>query len=179
LDKSKQMRTNEDILQERARKISGKLGENQEVPVDEMTLVEFNLISGHYAIEESFVLEVLLLKELTPIPGVPAFVAGIINLRGKIISVVNLKLFLGIPGKGITDMNRIIVLKNDLMEFGILADSILGTKTIQLSKLLPAPITVQAVAAGYVKGISSEGLIVLDGFKILAAKSIVVNQKLK
>lgn len=173
------MKSNEDILQERAHKISGRRLGNHLTKEEEITVVEFNLTPEFYAIEEFFVSEVILLKELTPIPGVPPFVAGITNIRGKIISVVNLKIFLGITSKGITDLNRIIVLRNKQMEFGILADSILGTKTIKTSRLAPAPITIQGAAAGYVKGITPDGLIILDGSNILSSKSIIINQKQK
>jgi purine-binding chemotaxis protein CheW len=173
------MKSGEDILQERARKISGKRSGNHLAQEEMITVVEFNLMPENYAIDEFFVSEVILLKELTTIPGVPSFVAGITNIRGKIISVVNLKIFLGITTKGITDLNRIIVLKHKQMEFGILADSILGTKTIKTSALSPAPITVQGAAAGFVKGITSDGMIVLDGGNILSTKSIIINQKQK
>ena len=173
------MKSDEELLQERARKISGPRTRKDVSPDDEITVVEFNLMPEHYAIDEFYVSEVMLLKELTPIPGVPAFVAGITNLRGKIISVVNLKFFLGITSKGITDLNRIIVLKNKQMEFGILADSILGTKTIHTSMLSPAPITIKGAEAGYVKGITSDGLIILDGSVILSTKTIIINQKQK
>jgi purine-binding chemotaxis protein CheW len=173
------MKSGEDILQERARKISGKRSGNHLAQEEMITVVEFNLMPENYAIDEFFVSEVILLKELTTIPGVPSFVAGITNIRGKIISVVNLKIFLGITTKGITDLNRIIVLKHKQMEFGILADSILGTKTINTSALSPAPITVQGAAAGFVKGITSDGMIVLDGGNILSTKSIIINQKQK
>ncbi len=173
------MKSDEELLQERARKISGPRAGNHVSHDDKITVVEFNLMPEHYAIDEHFVGEVMLLKELTPIPGVPAFVAGITNLRGKIISVVNLKNFLGITSRGITDLNRIIVLKNKQMEFGILADSILGTKTIKTSMLSPAPITIRGAEAGYVKGITSDGLVILDGNNILSSKMIIVNQKQK
>ena len=173
------MKSNQDILQERALKISGRHLGNHLPHEEEFTVVEFNLMPEHYAIDEYYVSEVILLKELTIIPGVPLFVAGITNIRGKIISVVDLKIFLGITSKGITDLNRIIVLKNKQMEFGILADSILGTKTIKTSMLSPAPITIQGAAAGFVKGITSDGLIILDGCNILSTKSIIINQKQK
>ena len=173
------MKSDEEILQERARKISVTRTLDHVSQDDEITVIEFNLMPEHYAIDEYFVSEVMLLKELTPIPGVTAFVAGITNLRGKIISIVNLKNFLGITSKGITDLNRIIVLKNKQMEFGILVDSILGTWTIKTSMLSPAPITLQGAEAGYVKGITSEGLIILDGSNILSTKTIIINQKQK
>lgn len=173
------MKSDEDILQERALKISGRRLANHLAPEEEITVVEFNLMPEHYAIDEYFVSEVIHLKELTSIPGVPSFVAGITNIRGKIISVINLKNFLGITSRGITDLNRIIVLKNKQMEFGILADSILGTKTIKTSALLPPPITIRGTEAGYVKGITSDGLIILDGSNILSTKSIIINQKQK
>lgn len=173
------MKTHDEILIERAHLISGKRPENNRIQEDELSVVEFLLSPEHYAIEECFISEVLLLKGLTTIPGSPLFIAGITNIKGKIISVVNLKVFLGLPTQGITDLNRVIVLKNKHIEFGVLTDSILGTQKVKTGLLAPGPITLQGALAGYVKGITTNGLIVLDGQHILSAKSIIVNQKQK
>lgn len=173
------METSEEILAARAKLISGNRSIQNDLSGDGPTVVEFLLAPERYAVEELFVDEVMLLRELTPIPGVPDFVAGITNIKGRILSVLNLKILLGINTKGITELNRIIILKNNKMEFGILTDSILGTRNLPSEQLAPMPVTLQGTAADYVKGITADGLILLDCERMLSAKSITVNQKHK
>ena len=173
------MRTNEEILAERAKLISRARSDHDEPSGYELSVVEFMLVPERYAVEEQFVGEVLLLKELTPIPGVPTYVAGIANIRGRIVSILNLKLLLGIASKGITELNRIIILKYNKMEFGILADSILGSRSIPSGQLAPKPVTLQGDAARYVKGITGDGLVILDCVQLLSDKTITINQNQK
>ncbi len=173
------MRTNEEILAARAKLISGDRFAGDEQTGDELSVVEFLLAPERYAVEQQFADEVMLLKDLTPIPGVPDFVAGITNIRGKILSVLNLKILLGITSKGITELNRIIILKNSKMEFGILTDSILGTRILPSGHLARKPETLQGPTSGYVKGITADGMILLDCERMLSAKAITINQKQK
>jgi purine-binding chemotaxis protein CheW len=171
------MRTPEEILKERAEQISGERTGSKSTDGEKLDLVEFMLSPEHYAVEWQYVGEVMFLKDLTPLPGVPAFVAGITNIRGRIVSIVNLKSFLGISSKGITELNKIIILKNTNMEFGILTDSITGTKSISSKLLVDKPLTLKPEIAGLIKGITAEGLIVLDGEALLAANSLIIDQK--
>ncbi len=170
------MKTDKEILEERAILISGPNFAGNEEGKGDLALVEFMLIPEKYAVEESYVSEVLLLKELTPIPGIPDFVAGITYHRGRIVSVLNLKILFGIKTKGITELNRIIILNNNEMEFGILTDSILGTIKISEGMLAPAPLNLHANAGGFVKGITVDGSILLDCDRLLNDEKIRINQ---
>src|SRR6267154_1771217 len=89
----------------------------------------------HYAVESSFVREVYPLKELTPVLGVPAFVLGVINVRGQSVSVIDPKQFFGLPEKGLTDLNKVILITDGTMEFGLLADAVLGLRHVPLKEL--------------------------------------------
>jgi purine-binding chemotaxis protein CheW len=171
------MRINEEILKARAKLISGDRLIRNEPTGDQLPVVEFLLAPERYAVEQQFVDEVMLLKELTPIPGVPDYVAGITNLRGRILSVLNLKILLGITSKGITELNRIIILKNNKIEFGILTDSILGTRFLSPGHLAQKPETLQDPSADYVKGITADGIILLDCERMLSSKTITINKK--
>ncbi len=171
------MKTNEEILAARAKLISGARSVQNEPSGYELSVVEFMLVPERYAVEEQFVGEVLILKELTSIPGVPNYVAGIANIRGRIVSILNLKILLGIASKGITELNRIIILKHNKMEFGILADSILGSRSFPSGQLAPKPVTFQGDTSRYVKGITADGLVILDCVQLLSDKAITINQK--
>jgi purine-binding chemotaxis protein CheW len=140
-------------------------------------VIAFTLAAETYAIESVFVREVYPLKDFTPLPGVPSYIFGIINVRGQILPVVDLKKFFNLPEKGLGDLNRVIILYDDQMEFGILADVVHGTQDIELEDILTVPPTVTGIGEEYLKGVTKERLIVLNAKRLLSDKSIVVNEE--
>lgn len=155
------------------------LARAKEITVDEYSIevVEFLLANEHYGIESHFIREVYPLKDYTPLPGVPPFVLGLVNVRGRILSVVDIKKFFDMPDKGISDLNKVIIINDDKMAFGILADEILGVRNIAVSDLGPPLPTLTDIREEYLKGITGERLVVLDAARILADKNIVVHQE--
>lgn len=140
-------------------------------------VVEFLLAHEKYGIESKCVREVYPLKELTPVPCTPPFVLGIINVRGKILSVIDIKKFFELPEKGMTDLNRVIIVHNDQMEFGILADAILGVRLIPLLDIQSSLPALTGIRAEYLRGVTEDRLVVLDVEKILSDKKIIVNEE--
>ena len=69
-------------------------------------VVEFNLAQELYAIEAIYVREVYHYKELTPLPNLPSFVKGIINVRRQIIALLDLRVFFDLPVQEITSINK-------------------------------------------------------------------------
>jgi purine-binding chemotaxis protein CheW len=139
--------------------------------------VEFLLSGEEYALESGYVREVYPLRELTPLPCTPPFVLGIVNMRGKILSVIDMRRFFELPGQGVTDLNKVIILHRGSMEFGILADAIIGVRTIAASELQPSLPTLTDIRAAYLKGVTKDGLVVLDAAKMLSDKRIVVHEE--
>jgi purine-binding chemotaxis protein CheW len=146
---------------------------------EQIEIVEFLLAYERYAVESSFVREVYPLKELTPLPGAPPFVLGIINVRGRIVSVIDLKRFFDLPEKGLTDLNRVIIVSDGKMEFGLLADAVPGVRRIPLTEIQPPLPALTRTRLAYLKGVTSQRLVVLDGARILADSMIVVNEEVK
>ncbi len=103
-----------------------------------MEAVEFVLGGVHYAVPSSSVVEVRALQALTALPCTPRFVSGIMSVQGRIIAVIDLKTFLDLPESGLTDLNKVIILRHADMEFGILADEIVGGRWISQSPAAPA-----------------------------------------
>jgi len=138
-------------------------------------VILFTLAAETYGIESAFVREVYPLRDFTALPGVPPYIFGIINVRGQILPVVDLKKFFNLPEKGLGDLNRVIILYNDQMEFGILADVVNGTKDIEPEDIVTVPATVTGIGEEYLKGVTKERLIVLNAARLLSDKNIVVN----
>ena len=142
-------------------------------------IIVFRLAYETYGIETAFVREVYPLKDMTPLPGTPAFVIGIINVRGQIVSVIDLKTFFGLPDKGLGELNKVIILHNDRMEFGVLADVVEGTQSVVCEELMAAPPGVIGIGEKYLKGVTKEHIVVLEAESILDDKNIVVNQNIQ
>jgi purine-binding chemotaxis protein CheW len=165
-----------EVLAERAKEIAGRKDSQNVQEGKSISIIEFLLAPEIYAFEEKFVSEVLFLKEITSIPGTPPFVMGVINLRGRIVSVINLKNLFSLKNRGLTELNKVMILKNEEMEFGIIADSILGNRTIYLNKLSQPPLNLNGIAADYVSGVTPEGLILLNANKLLLSRQILLNK---
>lgn len=167
------MKTDQEILLERAQLISGKRAQQTGYEENQLRVIEFYLYPERYAVSEEFATEVFLLKEITPVPGAPAFVMGVINLRGRIVSVVDLKKFFHLKERGLTELNKVIMLRNDTMEFGIVADTVVGARSIDRKDLCQPPGNLE-VAGEMVEFVHSDGLIILDANKILQSKQLII-----
>jgi purine-binding chemotaxis protein CheW len=140
-------------------------------------IIEFTLASESYGIESAYVREVYPLKDFTPLPGVPSFILGIVNIRGQILPVIDLKKFFNLPVMGFGELNKVVILHNDLMEFGVLADEVIGMKEILLEDVLSVPSASIGIGEKYLKGITKNRLILLSAENLLSDKSIVVNEQ--
>lgn len=164
------------ILKERASLL--KIQTEKEVISEEIIEgLEFILTDERYAINSIYVSEVIPLKNLTPLPCTPDFILGIINVRGKIISVINLKKFFNLQEKGITNLNRVIIINHNGIELGILADEIVGTMQISLNKLQSKITTITEVQDDFIVGVTEERLIVLDIKEFLLNEKLIVNEE--
>jgi purine-binding chemotaxis protein CheW len=169
----KEIRT---VLKNRAISLA-KEPEQKKVASAVIEIITFTLAAETYGVESAFVREVYPLKDFTPLPGVPPFIFGIINVRGQILPVVDLKKFFNLPEKGLGELNRVIILSKDKMEFGILADVVHGTQTIELENIQVVPFAASGIGEEYLKGVTKENLIVLDAERILSDKNIIVNEE--
>jgi purine-binding chemotaxis protein CheW len=163
------------LLQKRAKELAKVVViEKQE---EYLEYIKFGLANELFGIEKEYVKEVFPLKELTELPCVPNFVIGIINVRGKIISVIDLKRFFELPETGISDFNRVIILKENQLEFGILADRIYGvTRTYhdEMQKTLP---TLKGIREEFLKGITNDRIVILDYKKLMNDNKLIVNEQ--
>jgi purine-binding chemotaxis protein CheW len=166
-----------EILKARAEELARQAGE--EGAGATLEVLEFLLSYETYAIEISWIVEAYPLRELTPLPGTPPFVLGIINVRGRILSVIDIRVFFDLPQKGLTNLNKVIILRSGEMEFGILADEIIGTRSIPLKELQPPLSTLTGIREEYLKGVTRERTALLDGEKLLADRKIVVHDEIE
>lgn len=164
------------ILRARARSLAEAGKTEAASPQRMLEIVEFVLGAEHYGIESNDIREIHPLSKFTQLPCTPAFVLGLVNVRGQILSIIDIKKLFDLPEKGLTDLNKVIIVHANRMELGILADAILGVRSIAREELHPAFLTLTGIRGEYLKGITKELLVVLDVKKILADEKIRVHE---
>ena len=167
-----------EILASRARELA-RVPESQRLSQASLEILEFRVAHERYALEARYVREVHPFKELTPLPFTPPFLLGIVNLRGRILPVMDLKKFFDLPDGGLTDLHRIIVLQHADVELGLLADLSVGVQLLPIEDLQPSLPTLTGVRSDYLKGVTRERLIVLDAARILTDPKIIVQDELE
>jgi purine-binding chemotaxis protein CheW len=144
-----------------------------------LEVVTFLLADEHYAVETQYVREVrevVRLSEYTPLPGAPPFLRGVINLRGEILAIIDLRTFFGVPDKALSDLSRVLVLGVERAEFGVLADEAHEVRMLRTDEVLEPPGSVAGVGREYLRGVTQEALIVLDGAALLQDGRLFIDQ---
>ncbi len=103
----------------------------------------FQLAAEDYGLEILKVREIIGLLDITPMPRAPDFIRGVINLRGKVIPVVDLRVKFGMPAIAATEQTVVIVLqvafRDRTLTMGILVDRVLEVLNIEGSAIEPPP----------------------------------------
>jgi purine-binding chemotaxis protein CheW len=162
-----------DILRARAQALA-RQQEHPEVAEPYLEVVEFTLAYESYGVETAQVREVCPLHELTPVPCTPPFVCGIVNVRGAILPVLDIKRVFEIADKGLVDRHHVLVLNSAGGGVGLMVDAIRRVRTIRYSELQPALATLAGPRAACVRGITADRLVVLDLEQLLSSAQLTV-----
>ena len=162
------------ILDERARRLA-LAEETAASRAEQVEVLTFCLSKERYAIEMRYVLEVVKFANLTPAPGGTSFFRGFTNLRGEILAVFDLRELLGVHGRPISDLFRIIVVGDDRAEFGMLADLVEEAVTLPISELVSS--TEATTGKDFVRGLTKDALILLDGGALLTDSRLYVDDR--
>lgn len=127
--------------------------------------VTFRLDNEKYGINVMQVQEVLRVTEIAPVPGASAYVLGIINLRGNVVTVIDTRNRFGLSSKEPDDNSRIVIIETDSQIIGILVDSVAEVVELQSSDIETAPNVGNEETSRYIQGVTScdnELLILVD-----------------
>ena len=149
-----------------------------EPDVEMIDIIEFQLSNEIYAFELKFVKEVYPLNEYTPVPCTPKLIVGIVNVRGRVISVIDIRKFFSLPDKGITDFNKIIIIENSSMQFGVLADSIVDVCSVRIDELQKDVPLTNKINGEFLKGVTNEGIIILNCEKLLSDNRFIIKEEI-
>jgi len=166
------------ILMDRA-KVLALEGKDETASGERIQIIEFRLSNEKYAIESVYIREVLPLKELAVVPCTPPYILGVINVRGQILSIIDLRVFFELPREAATRATKIIVLSSNEMELGIVADAVTGARSIPLDQVHVGLPTLIGIREIYLRGVVGDDLVFLDAAKLLEDKLIVVDEEVE
>ncbi|GGN49836.1 chemotaxis protein CheW [Oceanobacillus indicireducens] len=135
-----------------------------------LKVIVFQLQDEEYALPVEYVSAIERIQPITRVPRAEEFVKGVINLRGVIIPIIDLRLRFGMVETELTEENRIIIVKKNGFEVGLIVDTASDVIDLALDEMEPNPEVVGSEAADYIDGVSKiedRLLILLDLKKIL------------
>jgi purine-binding chemotaxis protein CheW len=139
--------------------------------------VGFRLGGEDYAIAITKIQEIIVMKPITRIPQMPAFIEGLINLRGSVIPIINLRTLFGLPGCEIDDETRTIIVNVGDRTIGYIVDEVTQVMRIGGDQIQPAPVTITAASKQHIAGLArleDRLLIILEIDKLLKPEELAI-----
>lgn len=147
------------------------IDDDEDVDTQENKYMLFNIAEEVYGIDIIHVLEIIEVQKITEIPDMPDYIKGVINLRGKIIPVMDMRLRFGMEERSYDDRTCIIIVKVNDTAIGFIVDTVAEVQTITRDNIDPPPqFRSKKMRDKYLKGIGKVGdevKILLDAEKII------------
>ena len=144
------------------------------------TFLSFTLREEVFAINVSKVINILEMKPITKVPKTPAFMRGVINLRGMVLPVIDLRIKFGLPRKEATVDTSIIVLNinkdGDSVMLGILVDAVKEVLELKMDEIAPSPSIGTRYDAGFIEGmwqVDENFIMLLDIDKVFSVDDVI------
>jgi purine-binding chemotaxis protein CheW len=162
MSESKQLE-NEELLQE------------QQEDTQEGKFLTFSLGNEEYGIEIRHVTEIIGIQNITDLPDMPDFVKGVINLRGKVIPVIDVRLRFNMQERAYDERTCIVVVNINDMAVGLIVDSVSEVIDIPAGDIEPPPRVKKGEASRYIKGLGKVNqavIILLEIERLIQVESI-------
>lgn len=132
-----------------------------------LQLVVFNIGKELYGVGIESVHEIVKVPDITEVPDAPAFLQGVINLRGKIVPVVDLRKRMKLDGKERTKSSRVLITENDGRLVGLLVDAVSEVLKVPPESVEAPPEMISSIGVEYITGVAKTGggLIILLNLK--------------
>jgi purine-binding chemotaxis protein CheW len=178
LAKPRDMQT---ILEERARSLA-RLPEKKASSGETLEVLTFHLGTEYVGIPTEGVHEIqpLSVHHWSRVPCAPDFIVGIVNLRSRIYSIMDLTVFWGLPSRPLSEKAHILLVRgghgsdHQEMELTLLTDDLDKVCHLRMDDLNPTPPTVSAKVQGHVRGVTADMMMVLDLESLLSDPQIIV-----
>lgn len=137
----------------------------------------FRLKDDLYAVDIMRIKEIIRPQKLTPLPQAPAFIEGIINLRGAVIPVVDLRKRFGMPPREITGATRLLIVRMAAQSLGLVVDDVTEVITVPVKDIKPPPVVSEGAVSNHLLGVCLAGeemVMLLDIDRLLTKSEISV-----
>jgi purine-binding chemotaxis protein CheW len=163
------------VMDERARALA-QVPERAPDTKEILEVLTARLANERIAIETRFVREVYRPGEITPVPGSPPFLAGVTNLRGEVLAVMDLREFFGLPAAETAERPQTVVVGLDRPEFGLIVDEIYEVAKLRIAEVLEPPGSIAGLSRDCLRGVTADALLVLDGHMLLTDRRLYVDE---
>ncbi len=136
----------------------------------ENQLILFSLGRGYYAIPIENVFEIKKIQEITVVPKSPKYIEGVINLRGNVVPIINLRKRFGMEQIEFNKKNKIIIVEVGKRQFGLIVDAVAEVIVLNSDQVEATLPTSSGLKAEFIKGIgklAEKLIIILDITRIL------------
>jgi purine-binding chemotaxis protein CheW len=143
--------------------MADKQEKKQQFSGEVVQVVSFRLGSEEYGVDIAQVQEIIRMVEITHVPRAPRFMEGVINLRGQLIPIIDLRTRFGMPRINANKSTRIIVTEIGNRRVGIVVDSVSEVLNIPIENVEDAPEMITGVGTEYIQGVGKmdERLIIM------------------
>lgn len=161
----------------------------QEDKGERLTLVVVRLGREVYGLDAQLVFDIQPVEQLTPVPRVPNWVGGVVNLRGRILSVLDLQRFFGLSPTGNNrddgEQGSLVVVETPYMELALLVDEVLAVEALPTSQMQDTTDTIRGLPPEYIHGIlplagnkASSLVLVLNLVTLLADERLIIHEEI-
>jgi purine-binding chemotaxis protein CheW len=147
------------------------------LPGASITVLIFLLGGEQYGIDVMLVRAIRGLPKVTPVPGVPHFYRGVVNLRGQLITVMDLQRFFNLPAPTLIPANagelpyqELVIVQSNRLEIGLLTTQVQGLATLPLNTIQPID------SIRYARGVTAERLVILDIAALFEDERLIVGE---
>lgn len=136
----------------------------------------FTVGNGRYGLPIEQVVQIIRHENITEVPTAPPYVEGVLNLRGEVIPVINIRERFGLPRTDKDLKNRVIVIGDGQRSYGLLVDGVREITELEEDSIEANATSVFGMRADFVVGIAKaqdDLLVILDIFKILNSPSLI------
>lgn len=156
---------------------TGRDYDDTELSLEGDQFVTFSLATEEYGVSILLVQEIIGYRTLTQIPGVPSFVKGMLNLRGAVVPVIDLRIRFGMTSREYDKFTVIVIVVVQGRTMGIIVDGVSDVVSFEPHQVQPTPPVAAAVHTDYISGMGQKDdkfVILLDVDKMLSLEELEV-----
>lgn len=150
-----------------------KVKEKKQTTTQEIEFSTFYLGELLIGIDIQQVQEINQHLDMTPVPHSPEYVNGVVNLRGEVVTVLDLRIILGLDPIELTERSRNVIVKTEIDQVGLLVDRVADVVIGKSAEIEPAPANIRGVDGRFFSGVyklENELLVILDVMETIASK---------